>query len=139
MIELLKIAHAFRASLEAQRDLGLLPQHMSNFPRACCGVTSELLGHYLNSKPSGSEAESVSALRDGTPHIWLVVDSLVVDLTADQFPGRPAVYVGPWDDWYRSWEVDLRGKAQHCTTPTSYDEQAVLARIIEQTGLPSFD
>ncbi|WP_250548180.1 hypothetical protein [Pseudomonas hormoni] len=139
MDDLIQLAHNFRASLELQRNLGLLPRHMADFPRGCCGVTSELLGDYLNSYPSGPEAESVSAYRDGKSHIWLLISSLVVDLTGDQFPDRPAVYVGPVDNWYQSWEVDLRGKAQHCHTPTSHEEHAVLARFLDEFGLPSFD
>lgn len=139
MDELLHLAHAFRASLELQRDTELLPRHMADFPRACCGVTSELLGDYLNCNPRGPEAESVSGQRNGASHIWLVVDSLIVDLTGDQFPGRPAVYVGPPDDWYQSWEINLRGKAQHWPTSTSSDEQAVLTRFLNEAGLPHFD
>lgn len=81
-------------------------------------MTSELLGDYLNSIPGGPEAETVNANRNGKSHMWLVVDSLIVDLTADQFPdGRPAVYVGPEDSWYASWEVDIRGKASHGERP----------------------
>lgn len=140
VIDLHKIAHDFRASLDTQKALGILPQHMMDFPRACCGATSELLGDYLNSIPDGPEAETVNANRNGKSHMWLVVDSLIVDLTADQFlDGRPAVYVGPEDSWYASWEVDLRGKASHGDTPTSPDERAVLERFIEHAGLPTFD
>lgn len=140
LIELHKIAHDFRASIEEQKVLGILPQHMADFPDACCAVTSELLGDYFNSIPGGPEAETISAMRDGKSHMWLAVNSLIVDLTADQFPdGREAVYVGPEDAWYASWEVDLRGKASHGGTPTSYDERAVLDRFIEHAGLPTFD
>jgi hypothetical protein len=81
----------------------------------------------------------VSGQRKGASHIWLVADSLIVDLTGDQFPGRPAVYVRPPNDWYQSWEINLRGKAQHCQTPTSSDEQAVLSRFLNESGLPHFD
>ncbi len=140
VIDLHKIAHDFRASFDKQKALGILPQHMMDFPSACCAVTSELLGDYLNSIPGGPEAETVNANRNGKSHMWLVVDSLIVDLTADQFPdGRPAVYVGPEDSWYASWEVDIRGKASHGGTATSSDERAVLERFIEHAGLPTFD
>lgn len=140
VIDVHNIAHDFRASIEEQKALGILPRHMAGFPHACCAVTSELLGDYLNSIPGGLEAETVSAMRDGKPHMWFVVNSLIVDLTADQFPdGRSAVYVGPEDAWYAGWEVDLRGKASHGGTCTSNDERAVLERFIEHAGLPTFD
>lgn len=100
-------------------------------------MTSELLGDYLNSIPGGPEADTVNANRNGKPHMWLVVDSLIVDLTADQFPdGRQAVYVGPEDSWYASWEVDLRGKASHGERPHHRSSERCLNGSSSTRGCP---
>ena len=95
-MDLLNIARSFREALDAQKRDGTLPPHMHKFPAWCCGVTSELLGHYLNA--SGVRAEYVC----GTGHAWLECEGVVIDITSDQFEGRPAVFVGAKDDWYRS-------------------------------------
>lgn len=47
IIDLLKIAHAFRVALDEQKTEQVLPSYMSHFPDCCCGVVSELLGEYL--------------------------------------------------------------------------------------------
>ncbi|EIY9884603.1 hypothetical protein [Escherichia coli] len=72
----------------------------SNFPVGCCGDTSKLLAYLLYQQfgivsevLAGYYYESdhkspASGLSNGNSHAWLVVDGMIVDLTADQFNDR---------------------------------------------------
>lgn len=64
------------------------------FPRGNCGLASTYL------KEIAGEGEVVQGKYGNEPHTFLVINSQVVDITADQFDG-PAVYVGdftePWN------------------------------------------
>jgi hypothetical protein len=104
-----QIARAFRAVIEStplELRLPLIP----SFPTGACGVSSALLGAYF--EESGiSGFQWISGVRD-TPdaerwetHVWLQRDSLVVDITADQFPDAPASgIVGDQSEWHDVFE-----------------------------------
>lgn len=133
------VTHSFRKELEAQRVLGQLPTHLQRFPQGCCGVVSELLGDYLNTQ-LGLRAEYVCGERDGGSHAWLELDGLVIDITSDQFDGRPQVFIGARDDWYASWEESARHIAFHHPSAWTYsEERSVLRAVISGAGLPNSD
>lgn len=133
-MEVSNIAHAFREALDQQKCEGDLPEHMVTFPDRCCGVVSELLGHYLNA--SGIHAEYVC----GSGHAWLECEGIVIDITGDQFEGRPPVFVGAKDDWYQSL-----GESSRCIArrPENNDlhsvESAVLREVLRSTKLHNPD
>jgi len=105
------------------------PTHMRDFPRGCCGIISELLGDYINSLEIG-EFQYVWSQRSGASHAWLEIDGLVVDITADQFTGRPRIYVDRPDAWYLSWVEQSRHKAVQLTYgDESQFMEKVLARM----------
>lgn len=72
----------------------------SNFPMGCCGDTSRLLAYLLYQQfgivpklLSGIYYEfehklPASGLSNENSHAWLVVNGMIVDLTADQFNDR---------------------------------------------------
>ncbi|CAI0910435.1 hypothetical protein [Serratia quinivorans] len=73
---------------------------ISNFPMGCCGDTSKLLS-YLLYQQFGIVPEVLSGtyyefdhsspacgLSNDNSHAWLVVNKMIVDLTADQFNDR---------------------------------------------------
>lgn len=129
-MDLLNVARAFREALDVQKRDGTLPVHMQMFPLRCCGVISELLGQYLND--SGVHAEWVY----GSGHAWLECESIVIDITGDQFEGRPAVYVGAQDDWYRSLGESSRGLATRLKNGLHYgDESVVLREVMRRVHL----
>lgn len=135
-MELIYIAQAFRGALESQEKLDALPFHMKNFPRGCCGVVSELLGEYLNTE-QGMNAEYVCGVRDGASHAWLEQGDLVIDITSDQFDGRPSVFVDAKDDWYRSWDEDVRHAARHESGAWTFrEERALFGVLLQVAGLP---
>ena len=88
----LKLAQDFRSAVEETIKAGGAPTHIKGYPHACCGIISELMGDYLNTLGIG-EFFYVCAMKDGASHAWLEVGELIVDITGDQFPGRPGIYV----------------------------------------------
>ncbi|MBK5417719.1 hypothetical protein JFV26_27255 [Pseudomonas sp. TH31] len=126
----ISIVQRFRAAVEHVISVHGAPMHIEGFPSGCCGIISELMGDHLNSLEIG-EFYYVSSMLDGASHAWLEVDGLVVDITADQFPGRPGVYVDRPDDWYHSWEPDTRHLATHCRSAFFYsEERQFLDRVV---------
>ncbi|MCS8413368.1 hypothetical protein N0754_18865 [Pseudomonas aeruginosa] len=136
--EIAAIAQGFRSALEVLASQGKVPRSMNTFPAGCCGITSVLLGDYLNTR-FDLQIEMVSADRGEGSHAWLDYNGTVIDLTADQFGDRPPVFLDKPDSWYGTWKVDLRGVAQHIPTATYHDECKLLANILEIAGLPSAD
>lgn len=124
------IVQRFRDAVEHVISVHGAPMHIRDFPRGCCGITSELLGDYLNTLEMG-EFQYVSSARDGASHAWLEVDGLVVDITSDQFAERPRIYVDRSDTWYQSWEQLSRNKAVYCSSaPTYGDESRFMDKVL---------
>lgn len=63
------------------------------FPNGCCGYSSDLLAEYLIK--NGIERDRIQrisseSLKQQYTHVWLMIDeALFVDITADQFNGKP--------------------------------------------------
>lgn len=133
------VTHVFRAELEKLKDLDQLPSHLKNFPRGCCGVVSELLGDYLSSQ-LGLQVDYVCGEKDGGSHAWIECDGVVIDITSDQFEGRPPVYIAVRDSWYSSWQEESRHPAVHQPGAWTYqEERAVLRAVLNGAGLSSSD
>lgn len=83
------------------------------FPRATCGPVAELIGRYLN-EAFGLDAQYVEAWRsDGWSHAWVIVDDILVDITADQF-GQAPVIVTRDSPWHQDWQME-RPRPPICT------------------------
>lgn len=136
-MDLLVVARAFRAALEGQRSEQILPSHMACFPVCCCGVTSELLGEYL--KAADVSATYVAGTNPTASHAWLEVGNVVIDITADQFEGRPSVFVDLKSDWYSEWSERSRETAKLLPNGSHYEEnKAVLREILRRSQLPYY-
>lgn len=101
-------ATRFRNALtDVLSDLKYVPPPFAHFPRGSCGIASDMLGSILNEKLE-AQALYISATHriENTSHAWLHYDGIVIDVTGDQFPGRPSVYVGQPDRWFDLWKVD---------------------------------
>src|SRR5690606_15234832 len=73
----------FRYALEKCHSL--LGRSFENFPSGACGDTTPLLGTYLIEQ--GFETFMYASGNKGnTTHAWLQLNSIVIDITADQFP-----------------------------------------------------
>ncbi|HCF2447005.1 TPA: hypothetical protein NIA45_004673 [Pseudomonas aeruginosa] len=110
-VDLLRaVSFAFREACEAIHQQNRMPPNMRTFPAGCCGNSSEILGDYLISRGL-AKAKLVRANRGDESHAWIEVGTLVIDVTGDQFAGRPAVYVDGTDAWFRKWKLDGRRAA----------------------------
>ena len=107
-ILLLELATQFRVAL-ADCPKDSLPINFRKFPRGTCGDTSLLLSKWLEKNGEngftyvcGKRGKS----KNWQTHAWLERDSIVIDITADQF-GRdqPSVYVGPRSRFHNTFEV----------------------------------
>jgi len=105
-----QLAHNLRSVLEAvpRQDL---PVGMRSFPKGACGNSAILLGAYFANYEiegfvyvqgrRGSRDQNTSA-----SHAWLARETLVVDITADQFSDAPGPVIvadpSPWHQTFRT-------------------------------------
>lgn len=89
-----------------------LPISMSEFPAGACGDVCLLLGAYFKDRGvSGFEyiAGERGNQRDSTwtSHAWLARESLIVDITADQFEDAPGkIIVSGNSAWHRTFKAE---------------------------------
>jgi len=127
----LELATSFRLAVEIVVQTGNVPMHIQDFPRGCCGIISELMGDYFNTLEVG-EFFYVCGMKEGASHAWLEVDRLIVDITGDQFPDRPSIYVDTPAAWYGEWEEDIKHLAVHEPSAFFYgEERRFLERVLE--------
>lgn len=132
---LIQLVTRFRAAVEQVIRTSGAPMHIERFPRACCGIISELMGDYLNTLDLG-EFHYICSMKNGASHAWLEVSGLIVDITGDQFPGRPSIYVDKQDTWYGEWEEDMRYLAVHERSAFFYsEERKFLNQVLEHMNL----
>jgi hypothetical protein len=130
-ISLNQLVCRFRTAIENVMKTSWVPENLRGFPHGCCGTISELLGEHLNSLDIG-EFYYVCGDKGGGSHAWLEVYGLVVDITADQFEGRPPVYVGVKDAWYAEWEEGTKHLAIHEPSAFFYrDESQFFDHVLE--------
>jgi len=103
-VRLFKLVQNTRAAFE-RVDKTDLPISFSNFPRGSCSDTSEVLAALLKGSGFGRFNHVNGTRNDGATHAWLELNSLIVDITADQFDEiSTPVYIGPSNKWYESFE-----------------------------------
>ena len=117
-----KLVEDFRNAIDkAHKAKEFCDDHIfRDFPLGCCGVCSELLGHFLIH--NGIETNYVCGnYRDGNfertqSHAWLeTMDGVIIDITGDQFKYDDVflnynipVYIGECDDFHGLFEVHPR-------------------------------
>lgn len=86
---------------------------MSNFPYGCCDDSCDLLGYYLYDQFQINTKQINGVYRDSIPeeitnHAWLLLDDIIIDITADQFSSlienNNGVYVGVENEFYQQLE-----------------------------------
>ena len=113
------------------------PPVFEEFPRESCGWASLLLGAVL--KDEGIEGfVYVCGERPGTDsnrtasHAWLARGTLVVDITADQFPDAPnAIIVANPSVWHMSFQEEHREPADFRETlgPGTYPLLSAYSKV----------
>jgi hypothetical protein len=100
---LVDVAVAARQTLK-QILPGAMDIGFSNFPHGSCADTSELLARYMR-EALDIDALYVAGEKQGRSHAWVVANSFVVDITADQF-GQPPIIVARYSTWHQQWEQE---------------------------------
>lgn len=121
MREIKELATKFRIAIEsAKNDRRFISdQCFRNFPRGCCGITTELLARFLMDNGIKDKLTYIGGTYreyslELPSHAWLKIENnIVVDITGDQFKYDPAplnfcdaVYVGLYNDFYNLFEID---------------------------------
>lgn len=115
-IDLRGIARRFRGALEIVGPSSGVPG-LRNFPKDSCADTVLLLGAHLLDRGLGT-FEAVGGVfgepgsSDCRSHAWLERGSLIVDITADQFPDVTETVIVTRDNgWHRLFHTSNRGIA----------------------------
>jgi hypothetical protein len=78
------------------------------FPHGACGDTSDLLVRFLIERHGYDAKVAVGTKGQHQTHAWVVVEDLIIDITADQFDGQPPVIVTDESPWHAAWASSLR-------------------------------
>ncbi|MGG7539353.1 hypothetical protein [Rhizobium sp. 12,4] len=114
MNELVRAAAAFRAAIE-QTPSAELTVTMQDFPHGACGDATLLLGYFLKTLGFGT-FDYVLGLREDEEgeqysHAWLRQGNVIVDITADQFPGKSPVIVTEETRWHDEFQAEVLHEA----------------------------
>jgi hypothetical protein len=111
--ELRRLAEAFRNAIESARDAfpSSLRADFRAFPKRACDHASILLGLYLQEHGFPEIQYVYAGTRGPKPedsHAWLEVDSIIVDITASQFPDKQDLVIVTEDhSWHRQFAGQL--------------------------------
>ncbi|MCC5467640.1 hypothetical protein [Pelosinus baikalensis] len=84
-----------------------LPIGLQAFPIGSCGDASLLLGKYFQQNGI-AEAFYICGWRDTQSHAWLLVDKLIIDVTADQFPEiTESVIITEDQSWHQQFIIEI--------------------------------
>jgi hypothetical protein len=102
---IIDMAERFRAAIEACEPESL-PIGLQSFPAGACGDATLLLARYLRDKGHDGFVY-ICGVREGRSHAWLKRESLIVDITGDQFPENECrVCVTRTSHWHRQFDID---------------------------------
>ena len=106
---------------------------LSQFPRGCCGDTSQTLATYLYSEVGLVCDYVLGTSNDLGSHAWLEINGTVIDITADQFNDRgydsQKVYVGEKSDLHNNFETTVTPDGRHTSLTESGSLSGVYACI----------
>ena len=108
-----EIAVAARRAIEASPRLSVEGEFADSwfdaFPLGCCSDACLLVAEIY--RAHGFAVALAHGQRGSGSHVWLLVDGVIVDLTADQFEdaGLPAVFVAESSAWHDAWEPTSGG------------------------------
>lgn len=113
-IKIETLATRFRAALEefAKEPEAFWKTIYNSFPGGCCNDASMLLAAYLadNGLPGAVRFHGEYGGRSGEllSHVWLNLDGLIIDITADQFEeyGLAPVLLLESSQFHESFEVE---------------------------------
>lgn len=134
MIYLFDLVFAFRNAVEKAHDNGDFDNVdcFCDFPNGCCGLASELLGHFLLEHGIESDYVCGDYIQHDKDiyqsHAWLKLeDGIIIDITGDQFKNRDeffnydkSIYIGPMDDFHNLFVYDFSKKSMRIEDNIGY-------------------
>ncbi len=118
---LTKLAARFRAAIIKSNPTTLSLITLQNFPHGACGDAALLLAKYLQENEHG-DFDYVLGEREGCSHAWLQRESLIVDITADQFEDQEAAVIVTED---HTWHSLFNGEKQNIADFEIYNPHTV--------------
>ncbi len=116
--ELLKIAQLFRKSIE-NINLDNAPGFLPHFPSGCCSWATLFLGNCLKNEFGLKPKRFCGAMYNGSSHEWIVLDSVIIDITSDQYEdSNKSIIVSEKSKWHEKFND---GKIMDIKTPKDYD------------------
>lgn len=140
-MELDELVIGFRRAIERAKDNGEQGEFFRKFPTGQCGHSSDMLTQYLIDNGVKNVDYVCGTYYSDNPddpdncqsHAWLVVNELVVDITADQFRNRNSplksetpVYIAPMSNYYQQFEVMPGGRHKHWGLQTEWSNYSDL-------------
>lgn len=137
MDELANAAAAFRAAIE-RTPAAQLPIGLQGFPKGACGDATDLLGYYLKTQGLGTfdyvSGEGWDEDGEWFSHAWLRQGNVIVDITADQFPGKAPVIVTDASPWHDGFEAEVPHEADfHVYDPNTVSTLAAAYAVVLET------
>lgn len=132
--ELEAVATAFRAAIEQSRAERATPA-LPYFPEGACRLVSRLLAVHLGRRdPWGSmtlrlASGHLPSQEQYVRHTWLLVDDVIVDLTADSL-GKAPVIVGHHSSFHAALDAREDEPASAVLAGLSPDEARRLDRLL---------
>lgn len=103
--KIIALSFQMRKAIEICKSQLFFDPRFPNFPHGCCGDASAILSYYFSTHGI-CDFDYVSGLKGFFSHAWLENNSIIVDITSDQFSSEfPAVYVGSMNAFYESYNV----------------------------------
>lgn len=118
---LAKAVARFRAAIIKSNPATLSLFTLHDFPCGACGDAALLLAKYLQENEYG-DFDYVLGKREGYSHAWLQRESLIIDITADQFKDQEAAIIVTED---HSWHSFFNGEIQNIADFEIYDPYTV--------------
>ncbi|MCM2357045.1 MAG: hypothetical protein NDI77_02770 [Geobacteraceae bacterium] len=116
-----KLVACFRSAIIKSYPATLPLITLQNFPFGACGDAALLLAKYLQENEYG-DFDYVLGEREGCSHAWLQQESLIIDITADQFEDQKATVIVTED---HSWHSLFNGEIQNIADFEIYDPYTV--------------
>lgn len=105
-IYLMTVANEFRNAFE-NTDLSRAPGALPRFPSGCCLWGSLFTASFLKDEGNMYPRHAASNNHPvyGCGHEWVVVNGIIIDITADQFLGAPSgVIASKESEWHAGWQ-----------------------------------
>lgn len=145
MTKLESLVFTFRKAIETAKANDEPSLFFRKFPAGQCGHTSDMLAQFLIDNEIGPVryVNGTYYGEDGSvmqSHAWLVVENLIIDITADQFRYHAApltngapVYIGPMNEYYQLFDTTYGSDYEHFGLDqewTNYHELKTCYKII---------